>query len=60
MANVSDVVSKGQNVKVKVLSITGKKVSLSMKVSFAAFHAMSSMSIISYQYLYMEASQAWA
>ena len=37
MANVSDVVSKGQNVKVKVLSITGKKVSLSMKVSFAAF-----------------------
>jgi len=31
VANVSDVVSKGQNVKVKVLSITGKKVSLSMK-----------------------------
>ena len=30
---MSDVVSKGQNVKVKVLSITGKKISLSMKVS---------------------------
>ena len=29
---MSDVVSKGQNVKVKVLSITGKKISLSMKV----------------------------
>ncbi|XP_065069925.1 ATP-dependent RNA helicase DHX8-like [Rhopilema esculentum] len=31
VANVADVVAKGQNVKVKVLSITGKKISLSMK-----------------------------
>eukprot|EP00112_Aurelia_sp_Birch-Aquarium-sp1_P006162 Seg1687.9 transcript_id=Seg1687.9/GoldUCD/mRNA.D3Y31 product="ATP-dependent RNA helicase DHX8" protein_id=Seg1687.9/GoldUCD/D3Y31 len=31
VANVSDVVSKGQNVKIKVLSISGKKISLSMK-----------------------------
>ena len=30
---VSDVVSRGQRVKVKVLSITGNKISLSMKVS---------------------------
>lgn len=33
MANVADVVSKGQRVKVKVLSFTGSKTSLSMKVS---------------------------
>lgn len=33
MANVADVVSKGQRVKVKVLSFTGTKTSLSMKVS---------------------------
>lgn len=32
MANVADVVSKGQRVKVKVLSFTGSKTSLSMKV----------------------------
>ena len=32
MANVADVVSKGQRVKVKVLSFTGTKTSLSMKV----------------------------
>lgn len=33
VANVADVVSKGQRVKVKVLSFTGSKTSLSMKVS---------------------------
>lgn len=32
MANVADVVRKGQRVKVKVLSFTGSKTSLSMKV----------------------------
>lgn len=32
MANVADVVNKGQRVKVKVLSFTGSKTSLSMKV----------------------------
>lgn len=32
VANVADVVSKGQRVKVKVLSFTGSKTSLSMKV----------------------------
>lgn len=32
VANVADVVSKGQRVKVKVLSFTGTKTSLSMKV----------------------------
>lgn len=32
VANVADVVSKGQRVKVKVLSFTGCKTSLSMKV----------------------------
>ena len=37
VSNVSDVVSKGQKVKVKVLSITGTKVSLSMKVSIIFF-----------------------
>lgn len=33
IANVADVVSRGQKVKVKVLSFTGSKASLSMKVS---------------------------
>lgn len=33
IANVADVVAKGQRVKVKVLSFTGTKASLSMKVS---------------------------
>jgi len=33
IANVADVVTKGQKVKVKVLSFTGTKASLSMKVS---------------------------
>lgn len=33
IANVSDVVTKGQKVKIKVLSFTGTKASLSMKVS---------------------------
>lgn len=33
VANVADVVSKGQRVKIKVLSFTGSKTSLSMKVS---------------------------
>lgn len=33
IADVADVVSKGQRVKVKVLSFTGTKASLSMKVS---------------------------
>lgn len=32
VANVADVVSKGQRVKIKVLSFTGSKTSLSMKV----------------------------
>lgn len=32
VANVADVVAKGQKVKVKVLSFTGTKASLSMKV----------------------------
>ena len=32
VANVAEVVSKGQRVKVKVLSFTGTKTSLSMKV----------------------------
>lgn len=32
IANVADVVTKGQRVKVKVLSFTGTKASLSMKV----------------------------
>ena len=32
MNNVTDVVQKGQSVKVKVLSYTGNKMSLSMKV----------------------------
>lgn len=36
VANVADVVSKGQRVKVKVLSFTGSKTSLSMKVSKGA------------------------
>lgn len=39
VANVADVVSKGQRVKVKVLSFTGSKTSLSMKVG-AAFVTM--------------------
>ena len=34
---MADVVAKGQNVKVKVLSITGKKISLSMKVRYVVF-----------------------
>ena len=33
VANVSDVVKRGDHVKVKVLSISGTKLSLSMKVS---------------------------
>lgn len=33
VANVADVVSRGQKVKVKVLSITGTKISLSIKVN---------------------------
>lgn len=33
VANVTDVVQKGQSVKVKVLSYTGNKMSLSIKVS---------------------------
>lgn len=33
IANVADVVTKGQKVLVKVLSVTGSKASLSMKVS---------------------------
>lgn len=32
IANVADVVTKGQKVQVKVLSVTGTKASLSMKV----------------------------
>lgn len=32
IANVADVVTKGQKVLVKVLSVTGSKASLSMKV----------------------------
>ena len=32
--DVKDVVTRGQSVKVKVLSIVGKKISLSMKVRF--------------------------
>ena len=32
VANVADVVQKGQRVKIKVLSFTGSKTSLSMKV----------------------------
>ena len=35
IANMSDVVTKGQKVKVKVLSFTGTKASLSMKVRSA-------------------------
>lgn len=35
--DVNDVVAKGQNVKVKVLSMVGKKISLSMKVMFDWF-----------------------
>lgn len=35
IANVADVVTKGQKVMVKVLSFTGTKASLSMKVSHA-------------------------
>ena len=39
VANVSDVVHRGQRVKVKVLSMTGNKISLSMKVSHhLSFH----------------------
>ena len=38
VANVSDVVKRGDHVKVKVLSISGTKLSLSMKVSV---HTMS-------------------
>ena len=34
MGNVSDVVNRGQKVKVKVLSFTGQKTSLSMKVDY--------------------------
>lgn len=33
IANVADVVTRGQKVMVKVLSVTGTKASLSMKVS---------------------------
>lgn len=40
MANVADVVSKGQRVKVKVLSFTGSKTSLSMKVSGQTAHPL--------------------
>jgi len=39
VANVADVVSKGQRVKVKVLSFTGSKTSLSMKVSKTFYNA---------------------
>lgn len=44
MANVADVVNKGQRVKVKVLSFTGSKTSLSMKVG--ASHACSRRSFL--------------
>lgn len=40
VANVADVVSKGQRVKVKVLSFTGSKTSLSMKVSGQTAHPL--------------------
>lgn len=36
IANVADVVTRGQKVMVKVLSVTGTKASLSMKVSLVA------------------------
>lgn len=39
VANVADVVSKGQRVKVKVLSFTGSKTSLSMKVGKLFYNA---------------------
>ena len=35
VSNVSDVVKRGDKVRVKVLSITGSKMGLSMKVSFS-------------------------
>lgn len=37
---VSEVVQKGQKVKVKVLSITGSKISLSMKVRYRHYVTM--------------------
>lgn len=40
VANVADVVSKGQRVKVKVLSFTGSKTSLSMKVGNDLFDGL--------------------
>ena len=38
MANVGDVVKRGDHVKVKVLSISGTKLSLSMRVSIHSNH----------------------
>lgn len=43
VANVADVVSKGQRVKVKVLSFTGSKTSLSMKVWKTSYSAYKSL-----------------
>lgn len=40
VANVADVVSKGQRVKIKVLSFTGSKTSLSMKVGSDLFDGL--------------------
>lgn len=45
VANVADVVSKGQRVKVKVLSFTGSKTSLSMKVKKRKTHITVCLSV---------------
>ena len=47
MANVGDVVKRGDHVKVKVLSISGTKLSLSMRVSVcdAAIYSTASITL---------------
>lgn len=45
VSNVSDVVQRGQSVKVKVLSYTGNKMSLSMKVRAKVFTYMNVLDI---------------
>lgn len=49
VTNVSDVVQRGQKVKVKVLSFTGQKISLSLKVRM--YGILNEFSISKYVYV---------
>jgi len=50
--DVKEVVTKGQKVKIKVLNIVGKKISLSMKVNanFVAFFLLIFLKIVIHVY----------